>query len=532
VEWVIIKDDDDPFFMVNIFVGFVIVTFQSEEESAYKNCELDKNQDVSTPFGYGRGEGINASIHGVEWVIAKDRFKYDQAFDKLNPIDRKISGAGASNLTQLGVVSGASSTSTAFGGQTANPFGGPPSSSTSNATSTPTNQQQVAGMPPAVIPPPNHRLTIEEDELVQQPPSHLDRFCEEAQGWWQALFLLKCLRYLPVACLMTRTQCGLCIFVYSNDGTSKTKRNKKRLNQAKSTDLVTFDPQQHYKMAHTDHMLATSRLTTFLNYVWWGRSEGSPAGVIRPSRLGLARGYMQPQGPFDFCFACQKKMPKGYEGLYHWRQHLEKKHHRPAALQQPEPEAQPPSLEDQQATPVPHQPELEAQPPSLEDQQEEQVLAAAPVPLMGGGSSSGEDGAAALPPANTSEGSGADPGTVPWTPDPSAIPCHHPLRQTYGPLLRRHPITKRILELIYQILASQRTAGERGARTIRAGRRAMAKFRWAMASTAVRFTIPPPPPPPKTPAPPPVPSKASGGKTKRKGRGRGGGNAQKRKRRA
>ena len=30
--------------MVNIFVGFVIVTFQSEEESAYKNCELDKNQ--------------------------------------------------------------------------------------------------------------------------------------------------------------------------------------------------------------------------------------------------------------------------------------------------------------------------------------------------------------------------------------------------------------------------------------------------------------------------------------------------------
>ena len=30
----------------------------------------------------------------MEWVIAKDRFKYDQAFDKLNPIDGKISGAG------------------------------------------------------------------------------------------------------------------------------------------------------------------------------------------------------------------------------------------------------------------------------------------------------------------------------------------------------------------------------------------------------------------------------------------------------
>ncbi|GBO00291.1 Muscle calcium channel subunit alpha-1, partial [Araneus ventricosus] len=32
------------FFMVNIFVGFVIVTFQSEGEQEFKNCELDKNQ--------------------------------------------------------------------------------------------------------------------------------------------------------------------------------------------------------------------------------------------------------------------------------------------------------------------------------------------------------------------------------------------------------------------------------------------------------------------------------------------------------
>ncbi|KAL3318747.1 hypothetical protein Ciccas_002588, partial [Cichlidogyrus casuarinus] len=32
------------FFMINIFVGFVIVTFQQEGEEEYKNCELDKNQ--------------------------------------------------------------------------------------------------------------------------------------------------------------------------------------------------------------------------------------------------------------------------------------------------------------------------------------------------------------------------------------------------------------------------------------------------------------------------------------------------------
>ena len=32
------------FFMVNIFVGFIIVTFQKEGEQEYKNCELDSNQ--------------------------------------------------------------------------------------------------------------------------------------------------------------------------------------------------------------------------------------------------------------------------------------------------------------------------------------------------------------------------------------------------------------------------------------------------------------------------------------------------------
>merc|ERR1719430_3057660 len=31
------------FFMINIFVGFVIVTFQSEGEADFKDCPLDKN---------------------------------------------------------------------------------------------------------------------------------------------------------------------------------------------------------------------------------------------------------------------------------------------------------------------------------------------------------------------------------------------------------------------------------------------------------------------------------------------------------
>lgn len=37
------------FFMMNIFVGFVIVTFREQGEQEYKDCELDKNQ-VSSLF--------------------------------------------------------------------------------------------------------------------------------------------------------------------------------------------------------------------------------------------------------------------------------------------------------------------------------------------------------------------------------------------------------------------------------------------------------------------------------------------------
>ena len=38
---------------------------------------------------------MNAGVGEVEWVVQKDRYKYDEMFDKLGPIDGKISGAAA-----------------------------------------------------------------------------------------------------------------------------------------------------------------------------------------------------------------------------------------------------------------------------------------------------------------------------------------------------------------------------------------------------------------------------------------------------
>lgn len=45
------------FFMMNIFVGFVIITFREQGEQEYKNCELDKNQVQS---------------HLVELLVSRD----------------------------------------------------------------------------------------------------------------------------------------------------------------------------------------------------------------------------------------------------------------------------------------------------------------------------------------------------------------------------------------------------------------------------------------------------------------------------
>jgi len=51
--------------------------------------------DAQTPFMFKGGEGVNAGQGEVEWVVAKERYKYDALFDSLNPIDGKVTGASA-----------------------------------------------------------------------------------------------------------------------------------------------------------------------------------------------------------------------------------------------------------------------------------------------------------------------------------------------------------------------------------------------------------------------------------------------------
>lgn len=53
---------------------------------------FDGVSEEKTPFGYKRGEGIDAGYGEVEWICAKDREKTDPIFRTLNPIDGKITG--------------------------------------------------------------------------------------------------------------------------------------------------------------------------------------------------------------------------------------------------------------------------------------------------------------------------------------------------------------------------------------------------------------------------------------------------------
>lgn len=50
--------------------------------------------DMVSPFGYKRGEGIDAGFGERDWICSRDRERTDPIFESLEPVDGKISGAG------------------------------------------------------------------------------------------------------------------------------------------------------------------------------------------------------------------------------------------------------------------------------------------------------------------------------------------------------------------------------------------------------------------------------------------------------
>ena len=73
---------------------------RDNETDKIKGGAFDQVMEGKTPFMFKGGEGINAGVGEVDWVINKDRYKYDSIFDTLNPIDGKVSGASAKSKSR------------------------------------------------------------------------------------------------------------------------------------------------------------------------------------------------------------------------------------------------------------------------------------------------------------------------------------------------------------------------------------------------------------------------------------------------
>lgn len=50
--------------------------------------------DIVSPFGYRRGEGVDAGFGEHDWICERDRERTDALFEGLNPVNGKISGSG------------------------------------------------------------------------------------------------------------------------------------------------------------------------------------------------------------------------------------------------------------------------------------------------------------------------------------------------------------------------------------------------------------------------------------------------------
>ena len=68
---------------------------QKSPEPTVKGGAFVGVADHVSPFGFMKGEGIDAGAGGSGWIVNRDRYKSDTIFHRLDPIDGKITGAAA-----------------------------------------------------------------------------------------------------------------------------------------------------------------------------------------------------------------------------------------------------------------------------------------------------------------------------------------------------------------------------------------------------------------------------------------------------
>ncbi|XP_072402144.1 EH domain-containing protein 1-like [Diabrotica undecimpunctata] len=77
------------------------IPLEAEEKSAKNGDNMVQGgaftsvEDTISPFGYKRGEGIDAGAGELDWIVSREKDKYDDIFKSLKPIDGKVSGMTA-----------------------------------------------------------------------------------------------------------------------------------------------------------------------------------------------------------------------------------------------------------------------------------------------------------------------------------------------------------------------------------------------------------------------------------------------------
>ncbi|XP_065563033.1 EH domain-containing protein 1-like isoform X2 [Artemia franciscana] len=64
-------------------------------EPSVKGGAFDGIEDKQTPFGFKKGEGVDAGAGEIDWIVSRERNKWDKMFEDLGPTDGKISGSAA-----------------------------------------------------------------------------------------------------------------------------------------------------------------------------------------------------------------------------------------------------------------------------------------------------------------------------------------------------------------------------------------------------------------------------------------------------
>jgi EH domain-containing protein 1 len=68
---------------------------QPQQSALVKGGIFTGHQDTSTPFGFKRFEGVEAGRGESDWIVTKEKYKYDEVFETLKNSDGKIAGAAA-----------------------------------------------------------------------------------------------------------------------------------------------------------------------------------------------------------------------------------------------------------------------------------------------------------------------------------------------------------------------------------------------------------------------------------------------------